>query len=434
MIVPKKASDSEIIRRVTGRRHHLSMPPRTAERERHCHPSQLDRCRCDWAGERRVGVRCRNGQALVVSADHAASAAGGEECSLGAQRRSIASSSLDWKGRHRPSPEADRVTLIRRLSLDLLGLPPTPAEVDAFLNDTPPDAYEQLVDGCSPRRTTASGRRGTGSTWPATPTPTATPSTRRARSGSTATGSSTPSTATCPSTSSRSSNSPATCCPSATLRSADRHRLPSQHARSTRKAASTPSSSASSRIVDRVNTTGTVWLGLTVGCCQCHDHKFDPITQREYYQLFAFFNNCDEPTLEILSPADTARRKQVREALAAVEKQLSRLDPTNEDAIEKWERSLTDETRPLVPKDIAAIFLVAPNGRNSKQKHALEVAYRRNDLARHVAWRTGKPARGGNERACFHNSQRTAECARDAEETRAEHGHDHGCPRTQGPP
>ena len=47
-------------------------------------------------------------------------------------------------------------------------------------------------------------------------------------------------------------------------------------------------------IIDRVNTTGTVWLGLTVGCCQCHDHKFDPITQKEYYSLFAFFHNVPE--------------------------------------------------------------------------------------------------------------------------------------------
>src|SRR5436190_89553 len=70
-------------------------------------------------------------------------------------------------------------------------------------------------------------------------------------------------------------------------------------------------------VVDRVNTTGSVWLGLTIGCCQCHDHKFDPISQREYYQFFAFLNNCDEPNLEILSPADEVRRKQVQEALAA---------------------------------------------------------------------------------------------------------------------
>ncbi|QDS88788.1 Planctomycete cytochrome C [Rosistilla ulvae] len=52
-------------------------------------------------------------------------------------------------------------------------------------------------------------------------------------------------------------------------------------------------------VFDRVATTGTVWLGLTVGCAQCHDHKFDPITQVEYYQMFAFLNNQDEPTLKL---------------------------------------------------------------------------------------------------------------------------------------
>lgn len=52
-------------------------------------------------------------------------------------------------------------------------------------------------------------------------------------------------------------------------------------------------------VMDRVATTGTVWLGLTVGCAQCHDHKFDPISQKEYYQFFAFFNNQDEPTLKV---------------------------------------------------------------------------------------------------------------------------------------
>lgn len=51
-------------------------------------------------------------------------------------------------------------------------------------------------------------------------------------------------------------------------------------------------------VFDRVATTGTVWLGLTIGCAQCHDHKFDPIKQQEYYRLFAFLNNQDEPTIK----------------------------------------------------------------------------------------------------------------------------------------
>ena len=62
-------------------------------------------------------------------------------------------------------------------------------------------------------------------------------------------------------------------------------------------------------IVDRVNTTGQVWLGLTVGCAQCHTHKYDPLTQREYYQLYAFLNQSEDsdkpsetPTMEVLPP------------------------------------------------------------------------------------------------------------------------------------
>ncbi len=58
-------------------------------------------------------------------------------------------------------------------------------------------------------------------------------------------------------------------------------------------------------VIDRVATTGTVWLGLTLGCAQCHDHKFDPITQVEYYRMFAFLNNQDEPTLKLTGSKQT---------------------------------------------------------------------------------------------------------------------------------
>ncbi len=55
-------------------------------------------------------------------------------------------------------------------------------------------------------------------------------------------------------------------------------------------------------VFDRVATTGTVWLGLSIGCAQCHDHKFDPIEQVEYYRMFAFLNSQDEPTLKVADP------------------------------------------------------------------------------------------------------------------------------------
>ncbi len=76
------------------------------------------------------------------------------------------------------------------------------------------------------------------------------------------------------------------------------------------------------RTVDRTNTTGTVWLGLTVGCAQCHTHKFDPITHKEYYQLYAFFNSVDEPKL----PVPTSEQESRLRALEAKERALRHED------------------------------------------------------------------------------------------------------------
>ncbi|MBM3947209.1 MAG: DUF1553 domain-containing protein, partial [SAR202 cluster bacterium] len=91
-------------------------------------------------------------------------------------------------------------------------------------------------------------------------------------------------------------------------------------------------------VVDRVNTTGAVWLGLTVGCAQCHTHKYDPITQREYYQLFALFNNADEPTLNFPNPeqaqrlaAFDAERKRTETELAEYERALRENQPAWEE-------------------------------------------------------------------------------------------------------
>ncbi|MGZ0171416.1 MAG: DUF1549 and DUF1553 domain-containing protein, partial [Planctomycetales bacterium] len=75
-------------------------------------------------------------------------------------------------------------------------------------------------------------------------------------------------------------------------------------------------------MTDRVATTGTTWLGLTTGCCQCHTHKYDPITHREYYGLMAFLNNADEPDLKLADPAAERRHQQ---NLAEADKQLARL-------------------------------------------------------------------------------------------------------------
>ena len=101
-------------------------------------------------------------------------------------------------------------------------------------------------------------------------------------------------------------------------------------------------------VVDRVNTTGTVWLGLTIGCAQCHDHKFDPITQREYYQLYAFFHNVAEsgldgkkgnaaPMLKLLTPAERDRLERLKAAIAALERQLGAISDELDAAQAVWE-------------------------------------------------------------------------------------------------
>lgn len=96
-------------------------------------------------------------------------------------------------------------------------------------------------------------------------------------------------------------------------------------------------------IFDRVATTGTVWLGLSIGCAQCHDHKFDPIEQREYYRLFAFLNDQDEPTLKVvdssLDVAELTREFKEKEA------KLTAYMKDHVADLEKWESSLTTETR-----------------------------------------------------------------------------------------
>ena len=69
-------------------------------------------------------------------------------------------------------------------------------------------------------------------------------------------------------------------------------------------------------MTDRVATTGVTWLGLTVGCAQCHTHKFDPIPHREYYGMMAFLNNADEPDLDLPAP-DAEKQRAAREREAA---------------------------------------------------------------------------------------------------------------------
>jgi hypothetical protein len=96
-------------------------------------------------------------------------------------------------------------------------------------------------------------------------------------------------------------------------------------------------------VFDRVATTGTVWLGLTIGCAQCHDHKFDPIEQKEYYRLFAFLNNQDEPTMKVFDP--TVDVKALTAEFKDVDARLKALVKERYNEIAEWEKDMSPEFR-----------------------------------------------------------------------------------------
>ena len=137
-------------------------------------------------------------------------------------------------------------------------------------------------------------------------------------------------------------------------------------------------------VVDRVRTTGAAFLGLTLGCARCHDHKFDPISQREFYEVFAFFNNIDEiggnleeregrrrmmdPILELAEPAALAERDSVRS-------ELDRLEGELEDLSASLEATWNERFPPGEMEDIERareIIALEPKGRSSVQDSVLQ--------------------------------------------------------------
>ncbi|MEX2310516.1 MAG: DUF1553 domain-containing protein [Pirellulales bacterium] len=192
-----------------------------------------------------------------------------------------------------PAPPASKERLVRRLYFDLIGLPPTIEQIDAFLADESPDAYTQLVDRLlqSPHygeRMAADWLDGARyadsngyqndfarnmSPW---------------RDWVIAAFS-----AHMPYDQFVTEQLAGDLLPKPTLQQRIATGFNRNH-RTVTEAGSIEEEWHVENVVDRVETMGTVLLGLTIGCARCHDHKFDPITQREFYQLFAFFNNNDE--------------------------------------------------------------------------------------------------------------------------------------------
>lgn len=240
-----------------------------------------------------------------------------------------------------PNPEASRETLIRRLSLDLTGLPPTENQVEHFLEDNSPEAYMKLVE-----RLLASQRYGEhwASSW-----------LDLARYAD---------------TNGYESDEPRTMwlyrdwvvnafncnmrfdeftiaqlagdlLPEAT----ERQKIATGFHRNTlinNEAGSKNDEFYDAAVKDRVDTTGTVWLGSTVGCAQCHDHKYDPFTQEDYYRLYAVFNNTTDSAIELSNEMDvfhgSKKELKLREAgLAQLDKILGTSTPQLQLTQQKWE-------------------------------------------------------------------------------------------------
>jgi Protein of unknown function (DUF1553)/Protein of unknown function (DUF1549)/Planctomycete cytochrome C len=266
-----------------------------------------------------------------------------------------------------PSTEADRVTLLRRVQLDLTGLPPSPAEVDAFLADDSPDAYGRLVD-----RLLASPHFG--ERW-------ARPWLDLARYAD---------------SNGYSIDAPRSIwkyrdwvinalngdlpfdefaieqlagdlLPEATL---DQKVATGFHRNTpiNQEGGIDPEQFRIESVLDRVNTTGTAFLGLTVGCCQCHDHKYDPISQREYYQFFAFFNNCDEPDLKLATPEDLARQDEVEAKVDRYLDEVRKQETALVEAQKAWEASLDMAGRQKQSEAFREAMNVAFDARTEDQR------------------------------------------------------------------
>ena len=140
-------------------------------------------------------------------------------------------------------------------------------------------------------------------------------------------------------------------------------------------------------VADRVATTGSVFLGLTLGCARCHSHKYDPISQIEYYEFFALLNNCDEPTIEVPSNLQIARgelekRAQMRAKAKVLDAELEKQRPAFEELQKAWEKSLTPQQRGRLPGPVQVAYDMAFEKRDAANKKLIEDHFRETDEAR----------------------------------------------------
>jgi hypothetical protein len=301
LLVPGDSSKSRLYRAITGTHGVAVMPPGGAR----LLPTRIDRIRA-WIDQ---GAKFSQGEKSLTAprATHW-SFQPVQRPAIPSRGKGLAANPIDAfvlarleKEGLRPSGEADRVTLLRRLALDLTGLPPTPEEVDAFVKDRCPDAYERQVERllASPHYGERWGRhwldlaRYADSNGYSVDSPRTIWPYRDWVIGAL--------NSDLPFDRFTTEQLAGDLLPDATVE----QKIATGFHRNTminEEGGIDPEQFRVEAVIDRVNTTGAVWLGLTLGCCQCHNHKYDPISQREYYRLFAFFNSQDEPNLPLGVP------------------------------------------------------------------------------------------------------------------------------------
>ena len=301
---------------------------------------------------------------------------------------------LDQKGL-RPSPEAEKATLIRRAYIDLIGLLPKPGEVDAFIEDTSPNAYEKVVGHLleSPHYGERWGRH-----W--------LDLARYADSnGYNADG-----------------ERKIWMYREWLIRALNRDLPFDQFVIEQIAGDMLPNATEDQivatgfhrntllnleggvdfeqyrveAVVDRVDTTGVVFLGLTLGCARCHDHKFDAVSQREFYSFFSFFDSIDElsgdydnaegrarafePVLEFGTPEQYAREEALGAQIEVMQKELDSHEEQLLAGQPEWEASLSAEQLADLTPGLRAILKIPAAERHEQQNLRLKGAYFAQDL------------------------------------------------------
>ena len=241
-----------------------------------------------------------------------------------------------------PSMEADRVTLLRRASLDLIGLPPTPAEVDAFLSDKSKNAYEKQIDRLlrSPHYGERWGRH-----W--------LDAARYADSDGFE----------------KDKQRSVWFYRDYVINALNRDLPYSQFLieqlagdllpRATQdqivatgflrnsmineEGGVDPEQFRMEAMFDRMDAIGKSMLGLTIGCAQCHNHKFDPLKQEEYYKIFAFFNNAHESNVAVYTAAEQQKRAEIFRGTREIEAELRHRAPDWSDRMARWEDAVRND-------------------------------------------------------------------------------------------